>query len=126
MIIGNVGKDPEMRFTPTGSPVTSFSVATNRTYNTPDGEKKEETEWFSVVAWNKLAETCNQYLTKGKLVYVEGRLQTRTWEGTDGQKHSRTEVIASQVTFLDRAGTGGPSEPKGEEPESGDAGDLPF
>jgi single-strand DNA-binding protein len=127
MIIGNVGKDPEMRFTPTGSPVTSFSVAANRTYNTAEGEKKEETEWFSVVTWNKLAERCNQYLTKGKLVYVEGRLQTRTWEGTDNQKHSRTEVIASQVTFLDRAGAGAAAEPKGEEPEpAGDAGDLPF
>jgi single-strand DNA-binding protein len=126
MLIGNVGKDPEMRFTPTGSPVTSFSVATNRTYNTPEGEKKQETEWFSIVAWSKLAELCNQYLTKGKLIYVEGRLQTRTWDGTDGQKHSRTEVVASQVLFLDKAGTGAPTEQKGEEPESGDSGDLPF
>ena len=126
MLIGNVGKDPEMRFTPSGSPVTSFSVATNRTYNTPEGEKKKETEWFSVVAWSKLAELCNQYLTKGKLVYVEGRLQTRTWDGTDGQKHSRTEVVASQVLFLDKGGEGSPAEPKGEEPESGDSGDLPF
>ena len=126
MLIGNVGKDPEMRFTPSGSPVTSFSVATNRTYNTPEGEKKKETEWFSVVAWSKLAELCNQYLTKGKLVYVEGRLQTRTWDGTDGQKHSRTEVVASQVLFLDKGGEGSTAEPKGEEPESGDSGDLPF
>ena len=126
MLIGNVGKEPEMRFTPTGSPVTSFSLATNRTYNTPDGEKKQETDWFSVVAWSKLAELCNQYLTKGKLVYVEGRLQTRTWDGTDGQKHSRTEVVASQVLFLDKPGTGGTAEQKGEEPESGDSGDLPF
>jgi single-strand DNA-binding protein len=126
MLIGNVGKDPEMRFTPTGSPVTSFSLATNRTYNTPEGEKKKETEWFSIVAWSKLAELCNQYLTKGKLVYVEGRLQTRTWDGTDGQKHSRTEVVASQVLFLDKGGEGSAAEPKGEEPESGDSGDLPF
>ncbi|MDP2743670.1 MAG: single-stranded DNA-binding protein [Dehalococcoidia bacterium] len=102
MIIGNVGTDPEMRFTPNGNPVTSFSVATNRTYNTPEGGKKEETEWFSVVAWNKLAENCNQFLGKGRLVYVEGRLRTRSWEGQDGQKHYRTEVIASQVLFLDR------------------------
>jgi single-strand DNA-binding protein len=102
MIIGNVGTDPEMRFTPNGNPVTSFSVATNRTYNTSDGGKKEETEWFSVVAWNKLAETCNQFLGKGRRVYVEGRLRTRSWEGQDGQKHYRTEVIANQVLFLDR------------------------
>ena len=102
MIIGNVGTDPEMRFTPNGNPVTSFSVATNRTYNTPDGGKKEETEWFSVVAWNKLAENCNQFLGKGRRVYVEGRLRTRSWEGQDGQKHYRTEVIANQVLFLDK------------------------
>jgi len=128
MLIGNVGKDPEMRFTPNGSPVTSFSVATNRVFNTPEGEKKQETDWFSVVTWSKLAELCNQYLTKGKLVYVEGRLQTRTWDGTDGQKHSRTEVIANQVIFLDRAGAGAASEQKSEEPEheSSEAGDLPF
>jgi single-strand DNA-binding protein len=132
MLIGNVGKDPEMRFTPNGSPVTSFSVATNRVFNTPEGEKKQETDWFSVVTWSKLAELCNQYLTKGKLVYVEGRLQTRTWDGTDGQKHSRTEVIANQVIFLDRAGAGagagGAPEQKSEEPEheSSETGDLPF
>ncbi|MBM2831289.1 MAG: ssb [Dehalococcoidia bacterium] len=102
MIIGNVGTDPEMRFTPNGNPVTSFSVATNRTYNTPEGVKKEETEWFSVVTWNKLAENCNQFLGKGRRVYVEGRLRTRSWEGQDGQKHYRTEVIANQVLFLDR------------------------
>lgn len=102
MIIGNVGTDPEMRFTPNGNPVTSFSVATNRTYSTQDGTKKEETEWFSVVAWNKLAETCNQFLGKGRRVYVEGRLRTRSWEGQDGQKHYKTEVIANQVLFLDR------------------------
>ena len=102
LIIGNVGTDPEMRFTPNGNPVTSFSVATNRTYTTADGGKKEETEWFSVVTWNKLAENCNQFLGKGRRVYVEGRLRTRSWEGQDGQKHYKTEVIANQVLFLDR------------------------
>jgi len=102
MIIGNVGADPEMRFTPNGNPVTSFRVATNRVYNTPNGERKQETEWFTVVAWNRLAENCNQYLTKGQRVYAEGRLHTRSWEGQDGQKHSRTEVIANRVLFLDR------------------------
>jgi single-strand DNA-binding protein len=128
MLIGNVGKDPEMRFTPGGSPVTSFSVATNRTFNTPEGEKKQETDWFNVVAWNKLAEQCNQFLTKGKLVYVEGRLHNRSWDGADGQKHYRTEVIANQVTFLDRAGAGTVPEGKAEEIENEPAepGDLPF
>ncbi|MFC1951428.1 single-stranded DNA-binding protein [Chloroflexota bacterium] len=102
MIIGNLGSEPEMRFTPNGNPVTSFRIATNRIYTTPDGERKQETEWFTVVAWNKLAEQCNQFLTKGRLVYAEGRLHTRTWESQDGQKHSRPEVVASSVVFLDR------------------------
>ena len=102
MIIGNLGGEPEMRFTPNGNPVTSFRVATNRVYTSPVGERKEETEWFTVVAWGKLAEQCNQFLTKGRLVYAEGRLRTRTWESQDGQKHSRPEVIANRVVFLDR------------------------
>lgn len=102
MIIGNVGTEPEMRFTPNGNPVTSFSVATNRVYTTPEGERKQETEWFNVVTWNRLAENCNQFLTKGRLVYAEGRLHTRTWESQDGQKRSRTEMVANRVIFLDR------------------------
>jgi len=100
-IIGNLGKQPYMLYTPSGSPVTTFSVACNREY-TQDGEKKQETEWFNVVTWNKQAESCDQYLSKGSLVYVEGRLHTRPWAGQDGQKHYRTEVIASQVIFLDK------------------------
>jgi|WetSurMetagenome_2_1015567.scaffolds.fasta_scaffold750786_1 single-strand DNA-binding protein len=104
MIIGNVGSDPEMRLIASGKPVTTFSVATNRTYSSADGERKEETEWFNVVVWNKLAELCNQFLGKGRLVYVEGRMRTRSWEGQDGQKHYRTELIAEQVTFLDKSG----------------------
>jgi len=102
MIIGNVGSEPEMRFTPNGNPVTSFRVATNRMYTTAEGERKQETEWFTVVAWNKLAEQCNQFLSKGRLVYAEGRLHTRTWEGQDGQKRYRTEIVANRVSFLDR------------------------
>jgi len=123
MIIGNIGSEPEMRFTPGGSPVTSFRVATNRTFNSPEGERRTETEWFTVVAWNKLAEQCNQFLGKGRLVYVEGRLRTRTWDSQDGQKHYRTEVIANRVTFLDRQGGTGTPEGKLDEsgaPESGD------
>jgi single-strand DNA-binding protein len=128
MIIGNVGSDPEMRFTPSGSPVTSFSVATNHVSKTPEGEKKQETDWFNVITWNKLAETCNQFLTKGKLVYVEGRLHNRSWDGNDGQKHYRTEVIASQVTFLDKPGAqGAAAEKTGEvDGELNEPGDIPF
>jgi len=102
MIIGNVGSEPEMRFTPNGNPVTSFRVATNWMYTTAEGERRQETEWFTVVAWNRLAEQCNQFLTKGRLVYAEGRLRTHTWESQDGQKRSRTEVVANRVIFLDR------------------------
>ncbi len=104
IIIGNVGGEPEMRFTPNGRPVTSFRVATNWMSTAPDGERRQETEWFSVVAWNKLAEQCNQFLAKGRLVYAEGRIHTRTWEGQDGLQHSRAEVIANKVIFLDRRG----------------------
>jgi single-strand DNA-binding protein len=103
MIIGNVGTDPEMRYTANGSAVTTFRIACNRNYSTPDGERREETEWFNVVTWNKLAETCSQFLQKGRRAYVEGRLQTRSWEGQDGQRRFRTEVVATTVLFLDRA-----------------------
>jgi single-strand DNA-binding protein len=102
IIIGNLGSEPEMRFTPNGRPVTSFSAATNRRYTTSDGERREETEWFTIVTWGRLAEQCNQYLTKGRLVYVEGRLRSHTWEGQDGQKRYRNEIVADRVSFLDR------------------------
>ena len=100
MIIGNLGKDPEMRYTANGQAVTTFNVATSRTFNGRDGERREETEWFTVVTWDRLAETCAQYLTKGRQVYVEGRMQTRSWDGTDGVKHYRTELVAQEVKFL--------------------------
>jgi single-strand DNA-binding protein len=102
ILIGNVGTDPEMRFTPNGIPVTSFRIATNRVYTSANGEKKQETEWFTVVTWRKQAENCNQYLTKGQRVYVEGSLRTHSWEGQDGQKRWRMEVIANRVLFLDK------------------------
>ena len=102
MLIGNVGTDPEMRFTPSGNPVTSFRVATSRVYTTSEGERRQETEWFTVVAWKKQAESCNQFLTKGQRVYVEGSLRQRAWEGRDGQKRVSVEVIANRVIFLER------------------------
>ena len=128
MIIGNLGSEPEMRFTPGGKPVTSFSVATNRVYTTPEGERREETEWFTVVAWSKLAEQCNQFLTKGRLVYAEGRLRTHTWESQDGQKHYRTEIIANRVTFLDRQAAAPLPDERVEEAEAGELEpeDIPF
>ena len=118
IIVGNIGGEPEMRFTPNGKPVTSFRVATNWIFTTPEGERRQETEWFNVVAWNKLAEQCNQFLTKGRLVYAEGRLHTRTWESQDGQQHSRTEVIANKVIFLDRRGLSPLPEERAEESSS--------
>ena len=102
MLIGNVGTDPEMRFTANGNPIATFRIATNRVYNTPEGERKQETDWFTVVTWGKLAESCNQYLTKGRKVYVEGSLRARSWESQDGQKRSKIEIMANRVLFLER------------------------
>lgn len=127
LIIGRVGGDPEMRFTPDGTAVTSFSMAANRNTRQPDGSFKEETEWFRVSAWRKLAETCNQFLTKGKLVYVEGSLRTRSYDGKDGQKRFSLDVTAEKVLFLDRQAAGvlppeGPVAGEGDiEPD-----DMPF
>jgi single-strand DNA-binding protein len=100
MIIGRLGRDPEMRYTPSGRPVTTFSVATDRSWNTSDGERHTETEWFNVVAWSNLAEICKQYLTKGQLVYIEGRLQTRKWEDAEGNKRSSIEIVANEMIIL--------------------------
>jgi single-strand DNA-binding protein len=100
MIIGHVGREPEMRYTPSGRPVTSFSVATSRTWTSAEGERREETEWFNVVAWGNLAEICKSHLTKGQQVYVEGRLQTRGWEDESGKKHFRTELVANEMILL--------------------------
>ncbi|RME49045.1 MAG: single-stranded DNA-binding protein [Caldilineae bacterium] len=102
MIIGNVGREPELRFTANGKPVTSFSVAVSRRWTDSRGQRREETEWFNVVAWGNLAEICSRYLVKGGQVYVEGRLQTRSWEDEQGQRQYRTDVVANEVTILDR------------------------
>lgn len=100
MIIGNLGADPEMRYTANGNAVTTFNVATSRNYTNTQGERVDETEWFTVVTWNRLAETCAQYLAKGRQVFVEGRMQTRSWDGQDGQKRYKTELVAETVKFL--------------------------
>jgi len=110
MLIGRLTKDPEMRYTPSGQPVTSFSIATNRYGKSADGERREFTDYHNIVAWNigkrSLAEHVANFTKKGALVYVEGRLQTRSWEGQDGQKRRTTEVIANDVQFLEPRGAG--------------------
>jgi single-strand DNA-binding protein len=100
MIIGNLGRDPEMRYTPGGQAVTSFNVAATRTWTTANGERRNSTEWFNVIAWGNLAEICNQYLTKGRRVYVEGELRTYGWEEPNGKKHFRTELVANEMIML--------------------------
>jgi single-strand DNA-binding protein len=120
MIIGNLGRDPEMRYTASGQAVTQFTVAVNRNFRGPDGNWQEETEWFRVVAWGPLAERTAENLRKGRKVYVEGRLQTRQWEDKEGQKRYTTELVASQVTSLERAPReegGFPDEPPAGRPE---------
>jgi len=136
IVIGHLGKDPEMRYTPNGQAVTSFSVASSRRYTTSAGEQREETEWFNVSAWGKLGETCNQYLAKGRQVYVEGRLSSRTYEGRDGQTRVALDISLTDVQFLggrggDGATASAPQEAGTDAPpdDGGDfdaVDDLPF
>jgi single-strand DNA-binding protein len=114
-LIGRLGRDPEMKYTQNGTALTTFSVATNRTWTNDDGTPHEEVDWHLITAWGVLAEHCNQYLGKGRLVYLEGRLQTRTWETDDGAKRSKTEIVADTVLFLDRDPANDADEPVGEE-----------
>ena len=101
ILIGNVGNTPESRYTPSGSPVTSFSLATNETWLDSDNNKVNNAEWHNIVAWNKLAEFSNEYLYKGQLIYVEGKLRTSSWEGKDGYKKYKTEIVCSNITPLE-------------------------
>ncbi|MCH8980768.1 single-stranded DNA-binding protein [candidate division KSB1 bacterium] len=141
ILIGNLGSDPELKYTPSGAAVTNFNVATNEVWNDKDGNKQERTEWHRVVLWRKLAEIAGEYLKKGSKVYLEGRLQTRSWEDKDGVKRYTTEVVADNMTMLDAKSEDGgsssgvssappPSEsPPGESPPAADSGaedDLPF
>src|SRR5690242_17690693 len=125
MIIGNLGRDPEMKYTASGKPITTFSVAVGRVTRTPDGQNTEETEWFRIVAWEKLAETCNQYLHKGSKVYVEGRLQTRKWTDNNGVEQKMIEIIANEILMLDSrqdSGGAGSAPARGAAPERGGYG----
>ena len=138
ILVGNLGRDPELRYTPGGQAVTSFSVATNERWNDKEGKTQERTEWHRIVVWGKQAENCANYLQKGRPVYIEGRLQTREWEDKEGQKRQTTEIVAQTVQFLGgREGgaggapraAGGPGPARENEPEPGPPGgseDIPF
>ncbi len=136
ILIGNLGKDPELRYTPGGKPVASFRLATTDRWAGPDGEKKESTVWHNIVAWGKTAEVMKEYLHKGQQVYIEGRIDNRTWDDKDGNKRYTSEVVVQNFQFIgNRAGTGpdegsGPSRLPDETPpapeRSGPDEDLPF
>ncbi len=142
MLIGNLGKDPEMRYTPAGVPVASFSMATSESWRDQDGNTQERTEWHNIVAWRKLAEICSEYLKKGKKVYIEGRIQTRSYDDKNtGQKRYMTEIIADNMIMLDGGGGGmrggegsrnaepqsqNPAPSEGSEPGKSADDDLPF
>ena len=138
ILIGNLGNDPEMRHTPNGAGVCEFRLATNEAWTDKQGQRQERTEWHRVVVWGKKAEVCSKYLSKGRQVYVEGRLRTRTWDDKDGNKRYTTEVVANDVQFLggggrDGGGRGGASDepppPSGDYFGGGGGGpddDIPF
>jgi len=126
MVIGNLGKDPELRTTGSGKSVCNFSVATNESWKDASGEKQERTEWHRIVVWGPQAEACGKYLAKGRQVYVEGRIQSREWEDNDGNKKYTTEIIANSVVFLSDGGGKGKSGGRQEPPPIDDTDDIPF
>ncbi len=126
MLIGRLGRDPEMRYTPSGRPVTTFSVATSRSWNTSDGERRSQTEWFNIVTWGNLAEICKKYLTKGQQVYIEGRLQTRRWEDNEGNRHTTTEVVAKEMVMLGNRRDNQKDEVEEKEETNLDEDEFPF
>ena len=129
IIIGNLGGDPEMRYMQSGDAVTNFSVATNRRYKTQAGEEREEVEWFNVSAWGRLAEVTNEYLSKGRQVYVEGRLSTREYQRSDGEKGFSLDVRALEVQFLGGGGgegAGPAADGAGSDMDDSDVDDLPW
>lgn len=130
IVIGNLGRDPEMRFTPSGQAVTSFSLASNHSYTSQSGERRQETQWFNCSAWGKTAEICNQYLSKGQQVYVEGRVKTREFETRDGKPGFSVDIMVSQVHFLGKRDERSPARDDGDDsgyvPPLDDVDDLPF
>ncbi|HID10391.1 MAG TPA: single-stranded DNA-binding protein [Candidatus Latescibacteria bacterium] len=126
ILIGNLGADPELRYTPSGRPVATFRIATTDVWTDANGERQERTEWLRIVAWDRLAEICGEYLRKGSKVYIEGRIQTRTWEDQNGIQRYTTEIVARDMRMLDARPTA-PEEASGEEPPvvEGEE-DLPF
>lgn len=120
MLIGNLTRDPESKTTPSGQNVTTFGVATNLVWTDPSGEKQKKVEYHNIVAWRKLGDICAQYLHKGSKIYLEGRLQTREWEGQDGVKRHRTEIVAENMIMLDSKGSGNSSQHSGAPASGGD------
>ena len=131
ILVGRLGRDPEVRYTPSGTAVANFSIATSEQWTNKDGEKQERTEWHKIVAWRRLGEICGEYLHKGSQIYIEGRLQTRDWEDRDGNKRYTTEVIAQNMQMLGSADKGGRAETTderfpAEEPITVPEDDIPF
>ena len=128
ILIGNLGRDPELRYTQQGTAVANFTLATNETWTSREGKREERTEWHRIVAWGKTAELCSQYLAKGRNVYIEGRIQTREWENKEGQKQKTTEIVAQTVQFLGGRGGegGGRSGGSKEDPPPPADDDIPF
>jgi single-strand DNA-binding protein len=136
LLMGNLTRPPELRYTPSGAAVADMRLAVSRNYTTQSGEKRDETAFLTVIAWGKTAENCSEYLDKGSQILVEGRIQTRDWEGKDGQKRSATEIVAERVQFLSRlkSGAGGPAAPApvgapqgfADEAPGGSDDDVPF
>jgi single-strand DNA-binding protein len=118
IVLGNLGRDPELRYTQSGQAVANFSLATTERFSTKDGDRQERTEWHNIVTWGRTAENCAQYLSKGSSAYIEGRLQTREWEDKEGNKRRTTEVVAQTVQFLNTRGGGGARSGGGGAPEA--------
>src|SRR3990170_7410506 len=130
ILVGNLGKDPELRYAPSGMAIANFNIATTETWKDKSGAKQEKTEWHKIVAFNKLAEICGEYLNKGKQVYIEGKIQTRQWEDKDGNKRYTTEIVANTLQMLGRAEKAEEAAPAGmpaaEEPPATETDDIPF
>jgi len=133
ILVGNLGRDPELRYTQQGTAVANFSLATSERFKKKDGSRDERTEWHRIVVWGQTAEFCSQYLSKGRTVYIEGRLQTREWENKEGQKPKTTEIVAQEVQFVGprEGGSGGGGRPAGAGGASGEPpppadDDIPF